>query len=220
MWMPSSPPSMRVRDGGGGFGALFLNLDHGALDHLGQRGARRKALQGGGGVAGLVEAEGVEGRHQVLASRRREARQRKVAHVRREAHAGEPRDDGGEFLRRGRLVSGGHHDEREALVRKWQIDGNEAAVAVALSAYANVGQLRNPASDARSIADAFRRLGFADVIEREDLTRAGAGDFDGRAAWRVVGSNPHARTQPWPRGHYWGSRLRQDRPRRRPRRGL
>jgi hypothetical protein len=98
--------------------------------------------------------------------------------------------------------------------------GRRIALVIGMSAYANVGQLRNPASDARSIADAFRRLGFADVIEREDLTRAGAGDFDGRAAWRVVGSNLHARTQPWPRGHYWGSRLRQDRPRRRPRRGL
>jgi uncharacterized caspase-like protein len=39
-------------------------------------------------------------------------------------------------------------------------------------AYANVAPLRNPMSDARSIADTFRRLGFAEVIEREDLTRA------------------------------------------------
>jgi uncharacterized caspase-like protein len=41
-----------------------------------------------------------------------------------------------------------------------------------MSAYANAAPLRNPASDARAIGGAFRRLGFAEVIEREDLTRA------------------------------------------------
>jgi Caspase domain len=46
------------------------------------------------------------------------------------------------------------------------------ALVIGMSAYVSVGPLRNPASDARSIADVFRRLGFAEVIEREDLTRA------------------------------------------------
>ena len=51
----------------------------------------------------------------------------------------------------------------------------------------------NPASDARAVAAVFRRLGFAEVIEREDLSRAGLEetlkDFGDKAAdadWAVV----------------------------------
>ena len=62
-----------------------------------------------------------------------------------------------------------------------------------MSAYANVAPLRNPVSDARAVADAFRRLGFAEVIEREDLTRAkleevlkGFGDKAAEADWAVI----------------------------------
>jgi hypothetical protein len=40
------------------------------------------------------------------------------------------------------------------------------------SAYANVAASRSFARDARTVADAFSRLGFADVIEREYLTCA------------------------------------------------
>jgi uncharacterized protein len=50
--------------------------------------------------------------------------------------------------------------------------GRRIALVVGISAYMNVAPLRNPAADARAVADAFRRLGFAEVIEREDLTRA------------------------------------------------
>jgi tetratricopeptide (TPR) repeat protein len=71
--------------------------------------------------------------------------------------------------------------------------GRRIALVIGMSAYANVGQLRNPGSDARSIADAFRRLGFADVIEREDLTRAKLeealkefGDKAADADWAVI----------------------------------
>jgi uncharacterized caspase-like protein len=50
--------------------------------------------------------------------------------------------------------------------------------------------LRNPSSDARAVADAFRRLGFAEVIEREDLTRAKLeeefGDKAVDADWAVI----------------------------------
>jgi tetratricopeptide (TPR) repeat protein len=50
--------------------------------------------------------------------------------------------------------------------------GRRIALVIGMSAYANVAPLRNPISDARAIADTFRRLGFAEVIEREDLSRA------------------------------------------------
>jgi uncharacterized caspase-like protein len=64
---------------------------------------------------------------------------------------------------------------------------------IGMSAYANVAPLRNPASDARAVADTFRRLGFAEVIEREDLTRAkleetlkAFGDKAAEADWAVI----------------------------------
>jgi uncharacterized protein len=67
------------------------------------------------------------------------------------------------------------------------------ALVVGMSAYMNVAPLRNPAGDARAVADAFRRLGFAEVIEREDLTRAdlerALKDFGDKATgsdWAVI----------------------------------
>jgi Caspase domain/Tetratricopeptide repeat len=71
--------------------------------------------------------------------------------------------------------------------------GRRIALVIGMSAYANVGPLRNPASDARAVADAFRRVGFAEVIEREDLTRTkleeALKDFGDKAAdadWAVI----------------------------------
>jgi len=71
--------------------------------------------------------------------------------------------------------------------------GRRIALVIGMSAYANVAPLRNPVSDARAVADAFRRLGFAEVIEREDLTRAkleevlkGFGDKAAEADWAVI----------------------------------
>jgi uncharacterized caspase-like protein len=62
-----------------------------------------------------------------------------------------------------------------------------------MSAYANVVPLRNPAGDARAVAAAFRRLGFADIVEHEDLTRArmeevlkAFGDQAAEADWAVI----------------------------------
>jgi tetratricopeptide (TPR) repeat protein len=71
--------------------------------------------------------------------------------------------------------------------------GRRIALVIGMSAYDNVAPLRNPAGDARAIADAFRRLSFAVVIEREDLTRArleeALKDFGDKAAeadWAVI----------------------------------
>jgi uncharacterized caspase-like protein len=62
-----------------------------------------------------------------------------------------------------------------------------------MSAYVNVAPLSNPANDARAVAAAFRRLGFAEVIEREDLTRSKMeevlkdfGDKAAAADWAVI----------------------------------
>jgi tetratricopeptide (TPR) repeat protein len=71
--------------------------------------------------------------------------------------------------------------------------GRRIALVIGMSAYANVNRLRNPVGDARAIAAAFSRLGFAEVIEREDLTRAKLEevlkDFGNKAAevdWAVI----------------------------------
>jgi tetratricopeptide (TPR) repeat protein len=71
--------------------------------------------------------------------------------------------------------------------------GRRIALVIAMSVYANVPRLRNPVADARAVAEAFRRLGFAEVIEREDLTRAKLEetlkDFGDKAAdadWAVI----------------------------------
>jgi tetratricopeptide (TPR) repeat protein len=71
--------------------------------------------------------------------------------------------------------------------------GRRIALVIGMSAYANVSPLSNPASDARAVADAFRRLGFAEVVEREDLSRTqmekALKDFGDKAAdadWAVI----------------------------------
>jgi uncharacterized caspase-like protein len=71
--------------------------------------------------------------------------------------------------------------------------GRRIALVIGMSAYVNVPALRNPGTDARAIAQTFRRLGFAEVIEREDLTRAKLEevlkDFGDKAAdadWAVI----------------------------------
>jgi tetratricopeptide (TPR) repeat protein len=71
--------------------------------------------------------------------------------------------------------------------------GRRVALVIGMSAYVNVPRLRNPVADARAIADTFRRLGFAEVIEREDLTRAKLeevlkdfGDKAAEADWAVI----------------------------------
>ncbi|MBO0752698.1 MAG: caspase family protein, partial [Bradyrhizobiaceae bacterium] len=71
--------------------------------------------------------------------------------------------------------------------------GRRVALVIGMSAYVNVAPLRNPTNDARAVADAFRRLGFAEVIEREDLTRVRLeevlkdfGDKAAEADWAVI----------------------------------
>jgi uncharacterized caspase-like protein len=71
--------------------------------------------------------------------------------------------------------------------------GRRIALVIGMTAYASVPPLRNPANDARAMAEAFRRLGFAEVIEREDLTRAQLeealkdfGDKVAGADWAVI----------------------------------
>jgi tetratricopeptide (TPR) repeat protein len=71
--------------------------------------------------------------------------------------------------------------------------GRRIALVIGMSGYDSVEPVRNPASDARAIADAFRRLGFAEVIEREDLTRTKLeevlkdfGDQAAEADWAVI----------------------------------
>ena len=73
------------------------------------------------------------------------------------------------------------------------VAGRRIALAVGMSTYVNVAPLRNPVADARAVADAFRRLGFAEVIERENLTRAdletALKDFGDKATgsdWAVI----------------------------------
>jgi tetratricopeptide (TPR) repeat protein len=67
------------------------------------------------------------------------------------------------------------------------------ALVIGMGAYANVAPLRNPVADARAVAEAFRRLGFTEVVEREDLTRAALekalkdfGDKAATADWAVI----------------------------------
>jgi hypothetical protein len=67
------------------------------------------------------------------------------------------------------------------------------ALVIGNSNYSRVGLLPNPANDARAVADALRRLGFTEVIERSDLNREMMGkalkEFGDRAdgaEWAVV----------------------------------
>jgi hypothetical protein len=49
--------------------------------------------------------------------------------------------------------------------------GRRVALVVGNSAYVNVPKLSNPAKDADAMAEAFRRLGFSDVIEVKDVKK-------------------------------------------------
>jgi tetratricopeptide (TPR) repeat protein len=67
------------------------------------------------------------------------------------------------------------------------------ALVIGNSAYVHSGKLANPANDARSMAEALRRLNFGEVIERYDLSREAMGqvikEFGDRAEgaeWAVV----------------------------------
>jgi tetratricopeptide (TPR) repeat protein len=71
--------------------------------------------------------------------------------------------------------------------------GRRIALVIGMTTYAAVLPLRNPRNDARAMAETFRRLGFAKVIEREDLTRAQLeealeefGDKAAGADWAVI----------------------------------
>jgi tetratricopeptide (TPR) repeat protein len=73
------------------------------------------------------------------------------------------------------------------------VGGRRVALVIGNSAYSAVGHLTNPANDARAVAASFRRLGFAEVIERHDLTAAAMtealkafGDQTVDADWAVV----------------------------------
>ena len=67
------------------------------------------------------------------------------------------------------------------------------ALVIGNSAYQHAGTLKNPANDARVLADAFRRIGFSEVIERYDLglnamaaTLKEFGDRAATADWAVI----------------------------------
>jgi tetratricopeptide (TPR) repeat protein len=71
--------------------------------------------------------------------------------------------------------------------------GRRIALVIGISAYQTVQRLPNPVNDAQGVAEALRHLGFAEVIELHDLTRASMEkalkDFGDRAAsadWAVV----------------------------------
>jgi tetratricopeptide (TPR) repeat protein len=72
------------------------------------------------------------------------------------------------------------------------------ALVIGNSAYQNAVRLTNPANDARAIAASFRRLGFAEVIEKYDADLSGMtavlknfGDRSANAGWAVVYYSGH-----------------------------
>jgi tetratricopeptide (TPR) repeat protein len=74
-----------------------------------------------------------------------------------------------------------------------QAPERRVALVIGNAAYANVPTLANPKNDARAVAASLRRLGFADVVERHDLTRAAMtralqefGELAENADWAVV----------------------------------
>jgi tetratricopeptide (TPR) repeat protein len=76
--------------------------------------------------------------------------------------------------------------------------GTRVALVIGNAEYRNAARLTNPANDARSIAASFRRLGFAEVIEKYDvdLSRMVAalkyfGDRSAKADWAVVYYSGH-----------------------------
>jgi uncharacterized caspase-like protein len=71
--------------------------------------------------------------------------------------------------------------------------GKRIALVIGNSAYRNVPLLRNPANDARTVAQELRRSGFSEVVERQDLTLAELsselktfGDHALDADWAVI----------------------------------
>jgi uncharacterized protein len=67
------------------------------------------------------------------------------------------------------------------------------ALVIGNSAYRTVHALRNPGNDAHIVAEAFRRLGFTEVLERHDLTLnelsselKAFGDLAANADWAVI----------------------------------
>jgi len=71
--------------------------------------------------------------------------------------------------------------------------GRRIALVIGVGAYQNAPGLRNPPNDAAAVAKAFRELGFAEVIEVLDPTRANLeaaimafGDKAAEADWAVV----------------------------------
>ena len=71
--------------------------------------------------------------------------------------------------------------------------GRRVALVIGNSAYAAIERLANPANDARAVAATLRRLGFAEVIERHDLSLAAMveafkafGDKTANADWAIV----------------------------------
>ena len=71
--------------------------------------------------------------------------------------------------------------------------GRRIALVIGVGAYKNAPVLRNPPNDAAAVAKAFRDLGFAEVIEVQDRTRAALesafmsfGDKTPDADWAVV----------------------------------
>jgi tetratricopeptide (TPR) repeat protein len=76
--------------------------------------------------------------------------------------------------------------------------GRRVALVIGNSAYQAVGRLTNPANDARAIAASFRRLGFAEVVERYNTDLSGMtavlrdfGDRTADADWAVVYYSGH-----------------------------
>jgi len=71
--------------------------------------------------------------------------------------------------------------------------GKRIALIIGNSAYRSVNALRNPEADSKIVAEEFRRLGFAEVIEKHDLSLADLsselksfGDKAEDADWAVV----------------------------------
>jgi hypothetical protein len=71
--------------------------------------------------------------------------------------------------------------------------GRRVALVIGNSSYAKIGTLRNPASDAKVISVALRKVGFSEVIEKHDLTLQelaaelkAFGDLAEGADWAVI----------------------------------
>jgi tetratricopeptide (TPR) repeat protein len=74
-----------------------------------------------------------------------------------------------------------------------ELSGKRVALVIGNAKYRHAGTLANPINDARATAAVLRRLGFAEVIERHDLTRETMiqalkefGDQADQADWAVV----------------------------------